>query len=290
VVPGANVPCGRCYYCANDFPYYFCQDLEDYGNSLNLSRPPGLFGGWSQYLYLLPGTALFRVPDGLPDEVAVLTEVMAVTHGVDTALTLLGLQGASRSGFAVAVLGVGPLGLCHLVKSRMLGAGFVAATDLLAGRLERAAAFGVDLALEAASTDVDERVAAILDATHGRGVDIALDCSGVPATFSEALRVVRTGGVVVEAGAFVDMGPVQVNPNSEICSRNVSVLGIGGERDTEYEPSMRLMAANLDRYPLRSIVSHILPLDRATDAVMLAQSGEAMQVALDPRLPLAAAS
>src|SRR3989442_2514049 len=27
IVPGANVPCGRCYYCANDFPYYFCQDL-----------------------------------------------------------------------------------------------------------------------------------------------------------------------------------------------------------------------------------------------------------------------
>jgi hypothetical protein len=49
---------------------------------------------------------------------------------------------------------------------------------------------------------------------------------------------------------------------------------------------MRLMVANLDRYPLRAIVSHILPLDRAQEAVMLAQSGEAMQVALDPRLPL----
>lgn len=286
LVPGANVPCGRCYYCANDFPYYFCEDLEDYGNSLNLSRPPGLFGGWAEYMYLLPGTPLFRVPDALPDEVAVITEVMAVTHGVDTALTLLGLQGGARSGFAVAVLGVGPLGLCHLVKSRMLGAGFVAATDLLTGRLERAAAFGVDLALEAGSTDIDERVASILDATNGRGVDIALDCSGVPATFTEALRVVRTGGVIVEAGAFVDMGPVQINPNSDICSRNVSVLGVGGERATEYEPSMRLMVANLDRYPLRRIVSHILPLDRAQDAVLLAQSGEAMQVALDPRLPL----
>ena len=286
VVPGANVPCGRCYYCANDFPYYFCQDLEDYGNSLNLSRPPGLFGGWSQYMYLLPGTPLFRVPDALPDEVAVLTEVMAVTHGVDTALTLLGLQRGARSGFAVAVLGLGPLGLCHLLKSRMLGAGFVAATDLLTGRLERAAGFGVDLALDAASTGADERVAAILDATDGRGVDIALDCSGVSATFSEALRVVRTGGVIVEAGAFVDMGPVEINPNSDICSRNVSVLGVGGEMATEYEPSMRLMVANLDRYPLRDIVSHILPLDRAQEAVMLAQSGEAMQVALDPRLPL----
>jgi L-iditol 2-dehydrogenase len=290
VVPGANLPCGRCYYCLNDFPYYFCRNLEDYGNSLNLSRPPGLFGGWSQFLYVLPGTPMFRVPDGLPDEVAVITEVMAVTHGVDTALTLLGLQGGPRSGFAVAVLGVGPLGLCHLVKSRMLGAGFVAATDRLSGRLDRAASFGVDLALDASSTEPDERLAAIMDATDGRGVDVAIDCSGVPATFTEALRVVRTGGVIVEAGAFVDMGPVQMNPNSDICARNVSVLGIGGEKATEYEPVMRLMAANLDRYPLREIVSHILPLDRAKEAVLLAQSGVAMQVALDPRLPLGTAN
>ena len=284
IVPGANVPCGRCYYCANDFPYYFCQDLEDYGNSLNLSRAPGLFGGWSQYLYVLPGTPLFRVPDGLPDEVAVLTEVMAVTHGVETALTLGALHGGTHSGFSVAVLGVGPLGLCHLVKSRMLGAGFVVATDVLPGRLDRAAPFGVDLALDAAAMSPDERLAAILDATTGRGVDLVLDCSGVPATFVEALRIVRTGGVIVEAGAFVDMGPVQVNPNSDLVTRNVSVLGIGGEKATEYAPSMRLMAANLDRYPLDTIVSHVLPLDRARDAVMLAQSGAAMQVALDPRL------
>ncbi len=286
VVPGANLPCGHCYYCLNELPYYFCQNLEDYGNSLNLSRPPGLFGGWSQYLYVLPGTPMFRVPDGLPDEVAVITEVMAVTHGVDTALTLLSLQNAARSGFSVAVLGVGPLGLCHLVKSRMLGAGFVAATDVLAGRLEQAVSFGLDLALDASSTGADERLGAIMDATDGRGVDVALDCSGVPATFTEALRVVRTGGVIVEAGAFIDMGPVQINPNADICARNVSVLGIGGEKATEYEPVMRLMAANLDRYPLREIVSHVLPLDRAEEAVLLAQSGEAMQVALDPRLPL----
>src|SRR6185295_20150266 len=110
-----------------------------------------------------------------------------------TALALLDRQRA-RSGFSVAVFGVGPLGLCHLVKSRMLGAGFVAASDVLAGRLQRAAAFGVDLGLDAAATTADDRAAAILDATDGRGVDIALDCSGVPATYIEALRLVRTGG------------------------------------------------------------------------------------------------
>jgi threonine dehydrogenase-like Zn-dependent dehydrogenase len=290
IVPGANVPCGRCHYCVNHYPYYFCENLEDYGNSLNLSRTPGLFGGWSQHMYVLPGTPLFRVPEALPDEVAVLTEVMAVTHGVDTALALLGRQSSTaRSGFSVAVFGVGPLGLCHFVKARMLGAGFAAMSDVLAGRLERAAAFGVDLALDASSTSAEERAAAIVEATAGRGVDLVLDCSGVPATFMESLRVVRTGGVVVEAGAFVDMGAVQINPNSDICARNVSILGIGGELATEYEPSMRLMLENLERFPLRSIVSHILALDRAQEAVMLAQSGDAMQVALDPRLAMPAA-
>jgi threonine dehydrogenase-like Zn-dependent dehydrogenase len=162
----------------------------------------------------------------------------------------------------------------------------VVASDVLAGRLKHAADFGVDLALDASATDAGQRAAAILDATHGRGVDLVLDCSGVPSTFVEALKVVRIGGVIVEAGAFVDMGPVQINPNSDICTRNIAVLGIGGELATEYEPSMRLMAANLDRYPLTGITSHILPLDRAREAVTLAQSGEAMQVALDPRLPL----
>ena len=286
VVPGANVPCGSCYYCLNSYPYYFCQHLEDYGNSLNVGRAPSLFGGWSQYMYLLPRTPIFRVPDELPDEVAVITEVMAVTHGVDKGIAVLGLQGGSRSGFSVAVLGTGPLGLCHLIKSRMLGAGMVIATDVLPGRLQFADQFGVDLALDASATDAAQRTEAVLDATHGRGVDLVLDCSGVPSTFTEALRAVRTGGVVVEAGAFVDMGPVQMNPNSDICTRNVAVLGIGGELATEYEPSMRLMTANLDRYPLTKITTHILPMDRAQEAVMLAQSGEAMQVALDPRLPL----
>ena len=38
IVPGANVPCGRCWYCTTGEPYYLCEHLEDYGNSLNVSR------------------------------------------------------------------------------------------------------------------------------------------------------------------------------------------------------------------------------------------------------------
>ncbi len=282
IVPGANVPCGHCFYCQGDYPYYFCQNMEDYGNSLNCSRPPYLFGGWSEYLYLLPGTPIFRVPDGLPDEVAVITEVMAVTHGVETAMTLLALQGGSGAGASVAVLGTGPLGLCHLIKARLMGAGTIIATDRLPGRLRAAGEFGADLTLDVSATEAPERVASVLATTDGLGADIVIDCSGFPETFTESLAMVRTGGVVIEAGTFVDLGPVPVNPNSAICTRNVAVLGVGGEKATAYEPSMRLLAANLSRYPLDKIVTHRFGLSRAADALVVAQSDDAMQVVIDP--------
>ncbi len=60
-------------------------------------------------------------------------------------------------------------------------------------------------------------------------------------------ELVRWGGTVIEAGAFVDLGPVPVNPNADICTPNVCVLGIGGETATAYVPAMEAMLANLER-------------------------------------------
>jgi L-iditol 2-dehydrogenase len=284
IVPGANVPCGRCYFCMNGYPYYFCEHLENYGNSLNCGRKPSLFGGWSEYLYLLPRTPIFRVPDKVPDNVAVITEVMAVTHGVETANTLLALQGTPPVGKTVVVLGVGPLGLCHVVKARLTGAGRIIAIDRFAGRLDLAKEFGADEVLNVSESDLGQRQLAVADATNGLGADVVFDCSGVPETFVESLRLVRMGGVVVEVGTFIDMGPISVNPNSDICTRNVSVIGVGGETAQSYSPALQLMAANLDRFPLDRIVTHHFGLDKATDAVLTAQSDRAMQVVIDPSL------
>lgn len=283
IVPGANVPCGVCHFCRNNYPYYFCSNMEDYGNSLHCGRPPHLFGGWSEYMYLLPGTPIFSVPDNLPDHVAVLTEIMAVTHGVEAAASLLGLMGGNRFGMSIAVLGVGPLGLCHLIKARLLGAGKLIATDCFNSRLRMAEDFGASLTFNVRTTDAVERLARVREATNGLGADIVLSCSGVPDGFLEALRLVRIGGVVVEAGTFVDMGPVSINPNSDICTRNVSIIGIGGETATSYLPAMRLMAANLDRLPFDRIVSHRLPLDRAQEGVELAQTEAAIKVVIAPQ-------
>lgn len=275
IVPAANVSCGNCWYCRNGQPYYMCERLEDYGNSLNCVNAPHLFGGWSEYMYLLPGTQLFRVPDELPDHVAVLTEPMAVTHGFERARRL-------NDTFAetVVVYGVGPLGMCHLIKARLMGAGTIIAVDLFPSRLERAGSFGANLVLDASQMDEDELIARVHHATSGRGADMILDCSGVPQTFVASLRMARVGGTVVESGAFVDMGPVEINPNSDICTKNVNIIGVGGETAETYKPAMDLLVHNLGTLPLEEFVSHRLPLEHAQDGLALAQRDEAMKVVL----------
>src|SRR5438094_1460277 len=283
IVPAANVQCGRCVFCLNDYPYYFCENLQDYGTSLHAANPPHLFGGWAEYMYLLPGTPLFRLPDGLPDEVAVLTEVMAVTHGFDRARMLTAGWGGSAFGESVAIVGVGPLGFCHLVKARLMGCGKLIAIDRLESRLELARRFGATLTINALETDERERIALVREHTH-TGPDIVIDCTGVAQSFPECLHLVRYGGTVVEAGTFVDMGPVGVNPNSDICTKNVSVIGVGGEPATSYAPAMNLLARNLDRLPLTEIVTHRMPLEPATEAMELSHRDGTMKVLMDPAM------
>ena len=224
-------------------------------------------------MYLLPGTRLFRVPDELPSEIAALTEVMAVTHGLDAALGF---------GDTVLVLGVGPLGLMHLAKAEMLGAGRLIAVDVLPERLEHARAFGADIGLDASATTAEERRGEVREATGGLGADVVVDCSGRAETFPEALGLVRPGGTVVEAGAFVDLGPVQVNPNRDVCSPGVAILGIGGETLPQYAPALRMLARHAGRLPFARAITHSVALEGVGEALETAQTGAAMKMLVAP--------
>ena len=280
VVPAANITCGRCYYCKGDFPYYMCEHLEDYGNSLSAARPPHLFGGWSEYMYILPGTHLFRVPDDLPSHIAVLTEVMAVTAGLDKAKEFSSPTEGFRFGDTVVIQGVGPLGLCHVIKARLLGAGDIIAIDSLPSRLHMARRCGADYTLNLRETTAQERVAAVLGWTHGRGADVVVDASGVSHAVPEGLDMTRAGGMFIEVGAFVDMGPVPINPNLHFCIKNIRLLGIGGEAATAYGPTMKVLARAQHQWPLGEIVTHRFGLDQAEEAVKTSMADGAMKVVI----------
>jgi threonine dehydrogenase-like Zn-dependent dehydrogenase len=283
VVVGANVACGECYYCRHDFPYYCCEKMTDYGNNLSARNPPHLFGGWSQYMYIVPGSFLVKVPDDLPSEVAVLTEIFAVSVGLDRAKQMSAFPNESfRFDDTVVVLGVGPLGMCFLMKARMLGAGTIIAVDLSDFRLDMAKRLGADVAINAANTDKAHRVQLIKDLTHGRGADMVIECAGVPQAFPEGLEMLRISGLLVEAGNFSDLGEISLSPHKHVCAKNARILGVGGEEPGAYGPGMRQMARYMKQYPLREFVTHRYGLRDVAAAVQKSIEPESLKVVLEP--------
>ena len=280
VVPAPNRACGECEYCLGDFPYYFCRRLENYGNSLTSAEAPHLFGGWAEYLYIRPRTPVFKVPDGLPDQVAVLTEIFAVTHSLDLAREMP-RPGGFREGDTVAIMGAGPIGVAHAAKARIMGASMVIAIDPFEPRARLTGELGATDLVVASAGDValTDRVR---DLTNGRGVDVVVDATGHPNSFGPSLELLRDGGTLVEVGAFVDLGTVPINP-ATILGRNLTIFGVAGEDARAYDRTLTMLDEHHHAVPFDRAVTHQFPLADVELAMQTALGADsAMKVVIVP--------
>ena len=136
----------------------------------------GRDGALADYL-TLPQANLYAVPDAIPDEMAVFTEPLAAACEILEQVKL-------SSGDRVVVLGDGKLGLLVAAVLRLTGCDL-----LLAGRhadkLALAEAWGVPVHLVDGSLPEHR-------------ADVVVECTGSPAGFAEALRLLRPRG---DAGA-----------------------------------------------------------------------------------------
>lgn len=274
-----DVICGKCFDCRYHAGYSWCQDMQLlYGNNATCVNAPHLFGGFSEYCYIVPGTHVFKVPDELSDECACLTELMSVTWNVDKAKEYYSFSG---DGFAVndtvVVQGVGPLGMTHMIKAGILGAGKLIAIDTSDWKLDMAKEFGAQLTLNAANTTAEERLEAVMDATKGRGADIVIECVGRPQLIPEAINMVRKGGMILEPGNFVDSGEIPINIH-HICSKNIRIIGQSSLVYNAFTPAMQMMINMGDRIPFDKLVSHYYPLDETEDAIKKSMEADSMKV------------
>lgn len=278
-----DVTCGKCWYCKNMPSYPWCEKLVfSYGNMRSCEDGNHLYGGFSEYMYIEPGTRLYAVPDGLPDEVAVLTEIMCVAYSLDKAKEF---NSFSLEGFnfddTVVIQGVGPLGLAHLIKARMMGAGKIIVTDISPYRLEIARAFGADICLNAAETTELERIELVRQETDGRGADIVCECVGKPMVVPEGLKMLRKAGMYLETGNFVDCGSTPINIH-EICANALRIVGMVNHTHNSYRQMMDMMLRSLDQFPWEKFVSHIYPLEQTAEAIYKSMQPDSMKVAIRP--------
>jgi threonine dehydrogenase-like Zn-dependent dehydrogenase len=286
VVPAPNRACGKCISCKKEFPYYLCRNLENYGNSLSSDHAPHLFGGWSEFLYLKPGTPIFQVPPPLSDRTAVLTEIFAVTHSLERAAAIR-RPGGFLPGDTVAVIGVGSLGMAHLVKAALMGAGKIIAIDRSSKRLQLARelveAQTVRIKDDGQSSH-QEITNEVRELNHGEGPDLIINATGFPGSFGLAQLLVRDAGTIIEVGAFVDMGSETFNP-AAICGRSLTIMGVGGEDAQAYYRTMELMVRN-PSLPFEKMISHIFPIEQAARALEVSLDAEkATKVLISDYLP-----
>jgi len=280
VVPAPNISCGKCFACRNNRPYYYCDCKLDYGNNIGAGEPPHIFGGWSEYLYILPGSHLFKYPDTLDPKFGTFIEPLSVTGCLDKARQWSSEWEPFRSGDTVVILGTGPIGLFHLIKANLIGAGKIISIDPYKFRTSLAQQFG---ATETVTSDDREEIKDnIKKLTNNVGADLVVDCSGVSEGFTIALELIREGGMVLEVGIFSNSHDISINPHSHILEKSARVIGIGGDDISQYYPSIKLLERNIDKLPWEKIISHEFKIDNVHEAMDVAMSDQSMKVLLNP--------
>ncbi len=278
-----DVVCGKCWYCKNIPSYPWCEHLQfSYGNMRSCEDGNHLYGGFAQYLYIEPGTRVYKVPDDLPNDMAAYTEVMCVTYTLEKAMEFgsFSMEGFNF-GDSVVVQGSGPLGIAHIIMSRMIGAGTIIATDISDYKLDIAKACGADYVLNSKNTTPQDRIDFIHEKTEGRGADIVCECVGRPEVFPEGLKYLRKAGMYLEPGNFVDCGGVEVNVH-EICANNLRIIGMTNHTHNCYKVVMEMMARNKNNFPWERLFSHHFPLEKTEEAILTSMTAESMKVLIDP--------
>ena len=272
VLVGAITPCGQCRACLSGHLSQ-CGHGDGYeaiggwrfGNTIN--------GAQAQYLLVPHAQAnLAKIPDELTDEQVVLLADIASTgfSGAES--------GGVRIGDMVAVFAQGPIGLCATAGARLMGASFIIGVDSDESRLNMSRRLGADVTLNPLEVDVAREIKRLT----GGGADVAIEALGAQATFEDALRCLRPGGMLSSLGVY--SGKLQVPYDAFAAGlgdhRIVTTLCPGGK-----ERMRRLMEmVKGKRVDLTPLLTHTFSLDEIREGyrVFGERIDGALKVAIKP--------
>jgi len=256
--------CGRCRACTVARTPTRCESRRVYG--ITDSAAEGLFGGWSQAVYLEPGVAVSPLPDGLPPQTYISGGCGLITavHAVDRASLTLG--------DTVLVQGTGAVGLSVIALARLAGATRVIAFGAPADRLALADSMGADTVVDVNTTSIVSRREMILELTNGLGVDVAIEAAGSARAVEEALDLVRDGGRYVIAGHYTDAGRSSINAHQQINRKHLEIRGCWGSEVGHFVRALRILERHHRSVPWRAIGAKTYPLGDLNQALADAEA------------------
>jgi L-iditol 2-dehydrogenase len=226
-------------------------------------------GAMADYFYvpeqMISAGGLVRVPPDVEPQAAAMTEIFACClHGLR--------QTGFETGDNVLIIGEGPIGLAHLQLLRLMGAGRIVVTGLLANRLRLAEEFGADVALDATRHDLKQHAGE----THFQPDLAIIATPSMPAT-ETALELLRPGGSLLMFSGY----PYGTQMTIDAYRFHYREKHIHGSIDCNIR-DFRNAAELLPRLKTKPLITRTFPLAETPQAFRAARGPDAIKTMIVP--------
>ena len=248
--------CGQCEACRRWEPRACPKRGGTYGYT-DVGKPPHLWGGYAEHMYLSPYSVMKTMDPKIPAGVAVMFNPLAA--GLSWAASVP----RTGAGDRVVILGAGQRGLCCVIAARAAGARQVVITGLGrdADKLALARELGADVTVNAETDDV---VARVREATGG-GAEVVVDTTPyAPESLNHAIGIAVRKGRIVVAG-LKGVRPAREFPVDDVIYKELTIRGVLSMPVDETFRAIDIIESG--RYPFEKMHSYSLPLEQAEEAI-----------------------
>jgi threonine 3-dehydrogenase len=250
-----HITCGYCRNCRAG-RRHLCRNT--FGVGVNRA------GAFADYL-VIPAFNAFKIPDGIPDDLAAIFDPYGnATH---TALSF------NLVGEDVLITGAGPIGIMAAAIARHVGARHVVITDVNDYRLGLALKMGASRAVNVTRQRLSDMMK---DLGMVEGFDVGMEMSGVPSAFRDLLANMNHGGKV----ALLGIPPAETAIDwNQVIFKGLEIKGVYGREmfETWYK-MVAMLQSGLDLAP---ILTHHYPVSEFRKGFEAMLSGQSGKVVLD---------
>lgn len=261
VVCANSAPCGECFFCKKG-EYNLCEHLD----LLN--------GAYAEYI-VVPERIVRKntliLPPSLPFEKAAFSEPLAnVVHGVE--------RTGINPGDSVGIIGIGPIGLmfarlCKLKGARVIVAGRNPIKLKLAEEFAHA-----DEIVDLKKYSTPERIFKDFSAEK-KGLDVAIECVGMPEIWELVFSTVRPGGTVHFFGGCKSGSKVCFD-TTKMHYGDMRLMSVFHHTPKYFRQALDLISTG--DIEVEKLITEELPLDKVEYAMQRHIEGSAIKFLIRP--------
>ena len=261
IVAANSAPCGECFYCKKE-EFNLCENLHF------------LNGAYAEYITVparIVKKNMLILPEGLSFDKAAFCEPLAnVVHGVE--------RTEIKAGQTVGIIGIGPIGLMFAKLAKLKGANVIAAgRNPLKLKLAREFSLA-DEVIDLTKYPNPEKIFLSLT-EEGKGLDVAVECVGLPSIWERMFSLVRPGGTVHYFGGCKSGSTVTFD-TTRMHYGDIKMMSVFHHTPKYFRQALELIASgDID---VEQLITAKIGLEGVQDALEKHMEGEAIKFLVKP--------